>query len=65
MPMTDPDGWYEELMNAHRALTDEQSTQLNCALVLLLANQVADPEQLRNCLTAARGAVLNNKRGNS
>ena len=59
MPMTDPDGWYEELMNAHRALTEDQSARLNCALVLLLANQVADDEQLRNCLTEARIAVLN------
>jgi hypothetical protein len=63
MPMKDPDGWYEELMNAHGALTDDQSTRLNCALVLLLANQVADGDQLRNCLTEARAAVLN-KKGN-
>jgi hypothetical protein len=63
MPMTDPDGWYEELMNAHRALTDDQSARLNCALVLLLANLVADEDQLRSCLTEARYAVLN-KKGN-
>jgi hypothetical protein len=61
MPMTDPDGWYEELMNAHRALTDDQSARLNCALVLLLANLVADEDQLRSCLTEARYAVLNTK----
>jgi hypothetical protein len=64
MPMSDPDGWYEELMNAHRALTDDQSARLNCALVLLLANQFADRDQLRNCLAEARAAVLDNTRGN-
>ena len=63
MPLIDPDGWYEQLMNAHRALTDEQSARLNCALVLLLADQVADRDRLCNCLTEARTAALNT-RGN-
>ncbi len=42
MPMIDADGWYEELMNAHHGLSDRQSVGSNCALVLLLADRVAD-----------------------
>ena len=46
MSIADADDWYEELMNAHRGLTEDQSVRLNCALVLLLANRIADLEQL-------------------
>jgi hypothetical protein len=64
MPMTNPDDWYEELMNAHLALTDDQSARLNCALVLLLADKVADRDEFSNCLSKARAAV-SDTRGNS
>jgi Protein of unknown function (DUF2783) len=63
MSITDADGWYEELMNGHRELTDDQSARLNCALVLLLANRVSDQEQLRHCIAEARAAAL--QRGTS
>lgn len=53
-----PDDWYEELMNAHRGLSDEQSRQLDAMLVLLLADQISDAATLRNCLQAAREAAL-------
>ena len=52
------DDWYEDLMNAHSGLSDAQSRRLDAALVLLLANQIADPPALRDCLQAARAAVL-------
>ena len=58
MSMTDADGWSEELMNGHRELTDDESARLNCALVLLLAERVADQEQLRQCVSDARAAAL-------
>jgi hypothetical protein len=58
MSLTDGDGWYEELMNGHRELTDDQSARLNCALVLLLADRVSDREELSHCLTEARAAAL-------
>ena len=60
MSMTDADGWYEELMNGHRELTDDQSARLNCALVLLLADQ-----RLRSGTTAPlhrRGACGRKKK---
>lgn len=52
------DDWYEELMNAHRGLSDTQSQRFDAALVLLLSNQVGELPKLRNCLDAARAVVL-------
>ncbi|HEU5137523.1 MAG TPA: DUF2783 domain-containing protein [Steroidobacteraceae bacterium] len=52
------DDWYEELVNAHQGLSDTQGQRLDAALVLLLANQVADLPALRACLHDARTAVL-------
>ena len=50
-----PDDFYEALIAAHRGLTDAQSVQLNCRLVLLLANHVGDLDVLREALALARG----------
>jgi hypothetical protein len=58
-----PDDWYEELMNAHRGLCDARSRRLDAALVLLLANRLADLPALRECLDAARRAVLTQEIG--
>jgi hypothetical protein len=63
MPVMDADGWYEELMNAHRGLSDGQSIRLNCALVLLLADRIADLDELDRCLTEARAAALHDTKG--
>ena len=55
-----PDDFYQELIDAHRDLSDEQSALLNARLILLLANHVGDPAALREALAAARqelGAV--------
>lgn len=55
-----PDDFYQDLIDAHRELTDEQSALLNARLILLLANHVGDPKVLREALAAARqdlGAV--------
>ena len=50
-------------MNAHHGLSDGQSIRLNCALVLLLADRVADVNELGRCLTEARAAALHDTRG--
>lgn len=49
----DPDGFYDELLAAHRDLSREQSEALNARLVLVLANHVGDRDVLRAALEAA------------
>jgi 3-(3-hydroxy-phenyl)propionate hydroxylase len=53
-----PDDFYEELLNLHRDLSDEQSALVNAKLILLLANHVGDLGVLRAALAAARADVL-------
>ena len=52
-----PDDFYEELIDLHRDLTDEQSALVNAKLILLLANQIGDMEVLRAAMAAAREDV--------
>ncbi|MFG1303492.1 DUF2783 domain-containing protein [Xanthobacter autotrophicus] len=53
----DPDGFYEELIESQRLLTDEAAQLMNCKLILLLANHVGDRAVLAQALKAAGGAV--------
>ena len=55
-----PDDFYQELIDAHRDLTETQSALLNARLILVLANHIGDLAVLREALAAARhdlGAV--------
>jgi len=47
------DDFYALLMKAHDGLTFEDSAALNARLVLLLANQVGDPDVLEQVLVRA------------
>lgn len=58
--ITDPDGFYEALVNAHEALSENDSAALNARLVLLLANQIGDQNVLLECVAAARENLLRN-----
>ena len=49
-----PDDFYQELIDLHRDLSDEQSALLNAKLVLLLANHIGDSAVLREAMRAAR-----------
>jgi len=49
-----PDEFYEELIELHRGLSDEQSTLVNAKLILLLANHIGDMNVLRAAMAAAR-----------
>jgi hypothetical protein len=51
------DDFYQLLIDAHRDLTDEQSSLLNAKLVLLLANHVGDIAVIREALQKAREDV--------
>jgi len=52
-----PDDFYQELIEMHRDLSEEQSALVNAKLILLLANHVGDLGVLRAALTAAREDV--------
>lgn len=52
-----PDDFYEALIEAHRDLSNEQSQELNAALILLLANRLGDMAVLREALAQARASV--------
>jgi hypothetical protein len=55
--LVSPDDFYEALIETHRYLTNEQSQELNAALILLLANHLGDMEVLREALRQARASV--------
>ncbi|MCP2517666.1 DUF2783 domain-containing protein [Achromobacter mucicolens] len=52
-----PDDFYEALIDAHRDLSNEQSQELNAALILLLANHLGDLALLKEALHHARASV--------
>ena len=49
-----PDEFYEELVELHRGLSDEESALVNAKLILLLANHIGDMDVLRAAIAAAR-----------
>jgi hypothetical protein len=63
MPLTrdpnvsDPDGLYAALIEAHGDLDDAESLALNARLVLLLANHIGDPVVLREAIAVARRSM--------
>lgn len=51
------DAFYEQLVAAHRGLSDADSGALNARLVLLLANHVGDPAIVAEAIAAARRSL--------
>lgn len=51
------DDFYQELIDTHRDLSDEQSAQVNAKLVLILANHIGDLSVLRAAMALARKGV--------
>ena len=56
--IADPDGFYQELIDSQRGLSDAQAEMLAAKLVLILANHVGDREVLREALALARDNTL-------
>lgn len=54
--IADPDGFYEELINAQRDLDEAQARKMNARLILLLANHIGDRSVLSEALEKARPA---------
>jgi hypothetical protein len=58
-PFTDPDRFYQALVDAHHGLDTEQSLLLNARLILLLAEHLAnDDKALALLREAGRGIVV-------
>jgi hypothetical protein len=55
--ITDPDGFYAELIDIHDGLSDDESSALNARLVLILANHVGDRGIIREAFDAAKSAA--------
>jgi hypothetical protein len=51
--LADPDGFYAQLMDAHRGLDAEASRRLDARLVLLLANHIGDAAVLAEAIALA------------
>ena len=56
--IADPDGFYQELIESQRELTDEQADMLTTKLVLILANHVGDRALLSEAITLARANTV-------
>jgi hypothetical protein len=52
--IADPDGFYQELLQAYDGLSPEDCEGFSARLILVLANQIGDREILRQALRAAR-----------
>ena len=50
----DPDDFYARLIAMHEGLDSEQSHDLNCKLILLLANYIGDQKTLVDALDIVR-----------
>ena len=56
--IADPDGFYQELIESQRELSDQQADMLSAKLLLILANHVGDREVLREAIAIARDNTL-------
>jgi hypothetical protein len=60
--LTQPDEFYQALIDMHSGLSDAESAVVNARLVLLLANHIGDMTVLREAMAAARrGAGQHNQ----
>jgi len=52
--LTDPDGFYAELLALHEGLDKDKSDAINARLILLLANHIGDRDVLRQAFSTAK-----------
>ena len=53
----DPDGFYQELIDSQRDMSEADAELMNCKLILILANHIGDRAVLREALKVAGGQV--------
>ena len=51
--IADQDGFYEELINSQRDMSDEEASLMSCKLVILLANHIGDRKVLSEAIRLA------------
>ena len=54
---TEGDRLFNDLLHAHDGLTDDESSQLNAAIILLLSNHIGDAAVIRDAITQARASL--------
>ncbi|WP_315784275.1 MULTISPECIES: DUF2783 domain-containing protein [unclassified Bradyrhizobium] len=52
--ISDPDGFYAELIGSQRELSEDDALRMNARLVLLLANHIGDRTVLTEAIRLAR-----------
>ncbi|MBR1175300.1 DUF2783 domain-containing protein [Bradyrhizobium sp. KB893862 SZCCT0404] len=55
--IADPDGFYQELIESQREMTEAEAELMNCKLVLILANHIGDRSVLSEAIERARGPI--------
>ncbi len=53
----DPDGFYQELIDSQREMSEAEAELMNCKLILVLANHIGDRAVLRAAMKVAGGRV--------
>jgi uncharacterized protein DUF2783 len=56
-----PDDAFRAVVEAHRGLSDEESADLDAALVLVLANHIGDIDVLREAIVLAKRRMLESR----
>lgn len=49
----DPDGFYQELIDSQRDMSEAEAEMMNCKLILILANHIGDRDVLRQAIATA------------
>lgn len=52
--ISDPDGFYNELLRAHEGLSAEESAALNARLILVMSNHIGTRETLTAAIEVAK-----------
>lgn len=60
--LPDPDGFYEYLVSSQRHMSDEEANCMNARLILILANQIGDPDVLKAAIDFAANPKAVEKR---
>ena len=58
---SNPDDAFRAIVEAHRGLSDEESADLDAAMVLILANHIGDLDVLREAIALARRRMLESR----